>query len=146
MVEILSLDEAVIAEWLAIWSEHDPFCSDAALALQELITSDHFMVVMTLMRSNVRRSLVFRTLRTLRPAGRKLQEALRKGTPLAAYYHRQPIDIAHMQDMPIITENGQRALAFEGALQSAITLAEWAKCPKIFVFDGSRDAPAHTIN
>ncbi|MCA1368163.1 hypothetical protein I6F15_12205 [Bradyrhizobium sp. BRP14] len=138
MVEVVRINELVLNRWLAAWSHRDPFSDTAVLALQELIKANHFIVAMTLPKCRQPFSLVFRTLRTLQPAGQRFRLEVTADATLHSFrFPKRPIDLQPFTDRPIILKQGQSPCTFQEALQSARDHAIWAKCPVIYAFDGA---------
>lgn len=140
MIDLKTLDEALMDRWLSVWSQRDPFSDEAAYALQELIPDDHFIAVVTLCRSGLPYSLIFRTLRSVRPAGRRLREKMSDPKSAEAFvglFHHRPIDLKPFTDQPIITKQGRTPCSFQEAFASATRYAASAHCPLLYTYDGT---------
>jgi hypothetical protein len=143
MVLVVPLATSTIEQWTQHRTATELFFDDSIFHLQNLIVADHFMVVVTIMRGDLPFSLVFRSQKTILPAGRRLRaeyEAKGELSVLSKRFHHRPIQLAPLTDQPIISMQGKEPCSFNDAMKQAQTLVKWTRCPLIYVFDGDSRA------
>lgn len=147
MALVIPLDTSTIEQWIQRRTAEDLFSDGAILHLQNLIVADHFMVVATVMRGDLPFSLVFRSQKTILPAGCRLRteyEAKGELNTLSKRFHHRPIQLAPLTDRPIISMQGKEPCSFKDAMKQAQNLVKWNRCPVIYIFDGGSSIAAYS--